>query len=221
MRLNRFIAQATGVSRRKADLLIATGRITVNDKLIWLGYDVKTTDVVKYDGVQLELDPIFTTILLHKPIGYVCSRNGQGSPTIYDLLPKEYQSLKPVGRLDKDSSGLILLTNNGNLHQKLTHPSYGKIKRYQIELDKPLNNEDQLKISNGIELDDGISRLRLSGSGHSWVVDMQEGRNRQIRRTFEVLKYRVTSLHRTAFGNYSLGTIPLGKYRLVEDKPEN
>lgn len=185
--------------------------------MVWLGYEVAHNDIVKYAGKQLELDPLFTTILLHKPVGYVCSRNGQGSRTIYDLLPKEYQSLKPIGRLDKDSSGLLLLTNNGNLHQQLTHPSFGKIKRYEIELDRALSDSDQARIAKGIPLEDGLSHLQLSGAKSSWVVTMQEGRNRQIRRTFEALGYRVVRLHRTVFGDFTIGTIPSGKYELAED----
>src|ERR1700760_3036107 len=122
MRINKFVAASSGLSRRKADELIAKGSVTVNGKRVEQGQDVSDADIVKLGTNILKL-PAAATIMFNKPVGYVVSREGQGSRTIYELLPQQYQSLKPVGRLDKNSSGLLLLTNDGNLANDLTHPS--------------------------------------------------------------------------------------------------
>ena len=207
MRINKYVALATGLSRRKADDVIASGQIKINGTPATTGSTLSDQDIVTLNNKKLSL-PIFTTILLNKPTGYVCSRNGQGSKTIYDLLPAKYHNLKPIGRLDKNSSGLLLLTNNGTLHQQLSHPSYVKQKRYIVTLNKPLLPQDQTNILKGVMLEDGISKLQLKKDGKSWIVTMAEGRNRQIRRTFFALGYKVTKLTRTNFGPYKLSDIP-------------
>lgn len=220
MRINKFVALATGLSRRRADDLIARGNITVNGAPVSAGLDVTGTDSVMMNGKVIEAPKQTTTIILNKPVGYVVSRDGQGSKTIYDLLPPEYQGLKPVGRLDKDSSGLLVLTDNGNLAHQLTHPSFQKTKIYEATLDKPLEPlHHQIISDHGISLEDGVSKLQLSrlqdGDDTHWIVTMHEGRNRQIRRTFASLGYTVTTLHRTHFGPYHLGKIASGiSYRI-------
>jgi 23S rRNA pseudouridine2605 synthase len=203
MRINKFIAQATGLSRREVDALISAQKVTVNNLIAQTGLQITEEDSIILNGKKLRLQAL-TTILLNKPVGYVCSRNGQGSKTIYDLLPKQYHNLKTAGRLDKDSSGLLLLTNDGTLANTLTHPSFDKNKVYEVQLNKALSLQDKLKIEHGIELEDGISALQLKGRDKKWVVTMKEGRNRQIRRTFNQLDYTVTKLHRIRFGNYSI-----------------
>src|SRR5688572_20140128 len=217
MRINKFIAAATGLSRRAADKAIEDGRVTVNGIRPQPGQNVSPGDDVRLDKKLLEGPQAARTIILNKPAGYVVSRDGQGSKTVYDLLPKDLKYLKPIGRLDKDSSGLLLLTNNGELAQELTHPSYQKTKIYEIELNKPLQPLHRQMISDhGIQLDDGPSKLELGrmreGNDKAWRVTMYEGRNRQIRRTFAALGYRVTNLHRTHFGRYSLGPLKEGKF---------
>lgn len=207
MRINKYVALATGISRRKADDVINSGQIKINGTPANTGSTLSDQDIVTLNNKKLSL-PIFTTILLNKPTSYVCSRNGQGNKTIYDLLPAKYHHLKPIGRLDKNSSGLLMLTNNGTLHQKLSHPSYAKQKRYIVTLNKPLLPQDQTTILKGVMLDDGISKLQLNKEGESWIVKMSEGRNRQIRRTFSALGYKVISLKRTNFGPYKLSDIP-------------
>lgn len=211
MRINQFVAQATGLSRRAADQAIKDGRVSINGQLAKLGDPVKDSTQVTLDTTSLELSPL-VTIMLNKPAGYVVSRDGQGSQTIYDLLQSKYHNLKPVGRLDKDSSGLLVLTNDGELANELTHPSYSKNKVYEVELDKPLEEEHQQSIREGVELEDGVSRLEIQplGSLKNWQVTMSEGRNRQIRRTFAALDYKVTKLHRTRFGSYKLGALSEG-----------
>jgi 23S rRNA pseudouridine2605 synthase len=217
MRLNVFIAQASDLSRRAADRAIEAGRVSINGAPPTLGQQVALADVVLLDGQKLQLQQQSQTVLFHKPVGYVCSRNGQGSRTIYELLPKELTILNPIGRLDKDSSGLLLLTNDGQLTQQLSHPRYQKIKVYHVELDSGLQPLHQQMISDyGITLEDGVSKLQLQGldgSRRTWEVRMHEGRNRQIRRTFESLGYKVAKLHRVQFGDYHLGDLSPGKYK--------
>lgn len=215
MRINQFVAQATGLSRRKADTVIAAGSVMINGDRAQLGDTVSDTDKVTYKGKHLIIKATLT-VMLNKPVGYVCSRDGQGSKTIYDLLPPELHRLKPAGRLDKESSGLLLLTNDGNLAHNLTHPSKQKEKVYEVTLEQTLNERDKQKIEQGVMLEDGISALKLNGSGNNWVITLSEGRNRQIRRTFASLGYGVTKLHRTSFGSYELGQIDTAKYETVK-----
>lgn len=219
MRLNQFLAARTSLSRRTADQAISEGRVEINGVLARLGDTVIDSDIVTLDGRPLEEQPQLVTIMLHKPAGYVVSRNGQGSQTVYDLLPKDYHHLNPVGRLDKDSSGLLLLTNDGKRANRLTHPSQQKEKIYEVTLNKALEALDQDAIHDkGIRLEDGLSRLHLTplGDNHrAWRVRMHEGRNRQIRRTFAALGYTVTKLHRTHFGEYTLGSLKTGDFSVI------
>ncbi|MBP7807034.1 rRNA pseudouridine synthase [Candidatus Saccharibacteria bacterium] len=220
MRINKYLAQATGISRRAADRVLLQGKVTVNGIPAATGVDVGATDTVLLNGRELQLPASFTTIMLNKPAGYICSRDGQGGKTIYDLLPKELHTLKPVGRLDKDTSGLLLLTDDGKRAQELTHPKYQKEKRYEVKLHKPLTEADFVSITTtGVTVEDGVSTLGLESlDAHKtrWKVTMHEGRNRQIRRTFEALGYRIVSLHRTHFGPYSLNKLTSGTYAVVE-----
>jgi 23S rRNA pseudouridine2605 synthase len=219
IRLNKYIASVLAIGRRQVDTLIEKGKVTVNGKKPELGARMHPGDVVLVDGKTLmpQATP-FVYLALHKPINYICSRKQQGdTPTIYALLPEKYQHLKPVGRLDKDSSGLLLLTNDGNFAHQMTHPSFGKVKRYEILLNKPLQPLHHQMISNhGIDLPDGKSKLTLQrindGDDYAWEVTMHEGRNRQIRRTFAVLGYGVRKLHRTHFGNYTINTLKSGEF---------
>ena len=217
-RLNKFVALALGVSRRQADELIEQGKVTVNGQPAKLGQRITTTDIIRHGNKRLTAQS-HQLILLHKPVGYLYSRASQGGiPTIYELLPKSLHHLKPVGRLDKDSSGLILLTNDGDFAHQMTHPSFYKIKRYLVTLDQPLQPLHRQMINDfGVQLPDGPSRLTLERQHDSddrrWIVQMSEGRNRQIRRTFAALGYTVIKLHRTDFGNYTLGDIKRGEFQ--------
>lgn len=218
VRLNKYLAQATGISRRSADAAIMAGRVKVNQTVAEVGLSVAETDQVTLDGRAITPSVKQLTLMLNKPVGYVCSRQGQGSQTVYDLLPPEYHHLKPVGRLDKDSSGLLLLTGDGDLANKLTHPRYAKLKQYKIKLNKTLLPEHQIQIEQGVQLEDGPSRLKLAQPNNrrdDWQVTMQEGRNRQIRRTFAQVGYKVISLHRTQFGPYQLRDLKPGQFSLV------
>lgn len=219
-RLNKFVALSLGVSRRAADELIEQGSILVNDQPSRLGQQLTPTDTVRYQG-NIISPQRHQLIMLHKPAGYLCSRASQGGvPTIYELLPAQLHHLKPVGRLDKDSSGLVLLTNDGDFAHQMTHPSFRKTKRYLITLDTDLQPLHRQMISDfGVQLPDGPSRLSLErqqdGDERRWIVLMSEGRNRQIRRTFAALGYTVKKLHRTDVGSYRLGELRRGDWREI------
>lgn len=215
MRINKYVALCSHLSRRKADSAIEAGMVTVNGKTVDTGYQVQPGDLVTLAGQDLVI-PTSQTIILNKPKGYVVSRNGQGSQTIYSLLPEDLQPLNPVGRLDKDSSGLLLLTNDGQLSQQLMHPSQQKQKIYEVELSKNLVDSDRMHIEDGVLLDDGVSRLGLEGRGKSWLVTMSEGRNRQIRRTFSKAGYQVLELHRVQIGDIKLGDLTTGKWKYLD-----
>ncbi len=216
MRINKFVAQATGLSRRAADRAIQDGRVEFNQRGAHLGDIVGEEDIITLDKQRITHLVKTLTVMLNKPRGYVCSRQGQGSKTIYDLLPADYQALKPVGRLDKDSSGLLLLTSDGDLANQLTHPRYTKTKVYEVSLNKPLERIHYKQVANqGLQLDDGLSKFSITKRGEAgkdWQVTMHEGRNRQIRRTFLALGYTVKRLHRIQFGSYKLNDLPLGHY---------
>lgn len=221
-RLNKFLAHTLGISRREADDYLAAGRISVDGIPAILGGRFISGQTVALDGRPLEMGAHhYTYLLLNKPAGYVCSRRSQdGTPTIYELLPEKYHALKSVGRLDRDSSGLLLLTDDGDKAFEMTHPKFHKTKTYEVELDTSLQPLHRQMISDrGVLLDDGPSKLELERlheeDNRSWRVVMHEGRNRQIRRTFAALGYTVTRLHRTHFGPYELNGLKEGDHLSV------
>lgn len=220
-RLNKYLALQLGISRREADEFIERGEVTINGTVATLGAQITDEDaiIVKDKVINGGTERLY--YLFNKPVGYVCSRKQQGdSPTIYDLIPKELHALKPVGRLDRDSSGLLLLTNDGDLAFQMTHPKFKKIKIYGVHLDRDLEPLHQQMISDyGVTLDDGISKFLLEkildDRRDMWRITMSEGRNRQIRRTFAALGYTVTALHRTHFGPYTLGNLDPGHMKEI------
>ena len=219
LRLNKFLATNLGVSRREADNLISAGKVLVNNKPAELGARIEDNDNVVVDGKKITSVSLIY-IALNKPAGYVCSRKRQGdTPTMYELLPEKYQSLKSVGRLDKDSSGLILLTNDGDFAFQMTHPKFIKAKIYEAHINRELEPLHQQMIADfGVQLPDGRSQLgleKLDNTRTFWRITMSEGRNRQIRRTFEALGYKVTALHRTNFGRYGLSGLESGQFTEV------
>ena len=230
IRLNKFLAERLGMSRREADELIAAGKVFIDEKPAILGARIDKNNKVCYNKKTIPFETDYLYIAFNKPVGYVCSRRAQGgTPTLYELLPKEYQKLKTVGRLDKDSSGLILLTNDGDFAYQMTHPKFHKEKVYEVTLDRSLEPLHQQMISDyGVMLDDGLSKFTVikdelatplsAGSAERthFTVILTEGRNRQIRRTFAALGYRVTALHRVQFGKYQLSGLKPGKYVTIK-----
>ena len=224
-RLNKFLALQLGISRRQADELIEKGRISINGKTAQLGERFKAGDEIKLgEKIISKTREEKKYVIFNKPRGYVCSRKKQGeNETIYAILPKEFSALKPVGRLDKDSSGILLLTNDGDFAFQMTHPKFRKVKEYLVSLDTPLQPIHQQMIADfGINLPDGKSQLgleRLDDSRKNWKVIMSEGRNRQIRRTFSAIGYEVKELHRTVFGSYILPKdLNFGDFRKIEKR---
>lgn len=205
------------MSRRSADAAIDSKKVLIDGVQAVLGQEVQDENIVTLDGKVLKLQNESITLKLHKPAGYVCSREGQGSKTIYDLLPKKYKSLKPVGRLDKDTSGLILLTNDGSLANELTHPRYQKKKVYEVLLNKTLALSDKKQLLTGVNLSDGLSKFIniKECSTNKYEITLSEGKNRQIRRSFNALGYKIEKLHRISVGAYKLNDLEQGKISIL------
>jgi 23S rRNA pseudouridine2605 synthase len=221
-RLNKYLATNLGISRREADDLISAGQVAIDGQPVILGTRIEEGRAATVKGTPVKAKAA-TYLMLNKPPGYVSSRRRQGmTPTLYELLPEEYQKLKTVGRLDKDSSGLILLTSDGDFAFAMTHPKFRKNKTYHVSLESSLAPLHQQMIADfGIHLTDGSSKLTLTPLGQSrrnWQVELSEGRNRQIRRTFGALGLTVKKLHRVSFGPYSLDGLASGKWKILSAK---
>jgi 23S rRNA pseudouridine2605 synthase len=224
MRLNRYISNAGICSRREADDLIASGQISVNGKTITeMGYKVKPTDVVKYGKKALNPERM-VYMLLNKPKDYITTtEDPEDRKTVLDLIEGACQErVYPVGRLDRNTTGLLLLTNDGELAEKLTHPSSGVKKVYQAELDKPITTEDFEALRAGVELEDGFIKPDDVGivTPDAQVIGLEihSGRNRIVRRMFEHLGYEVKKLDRTTFAGLNKKDLPRGKWRFLTEK---
>ncbi len=218
MRLNRFLAAAGVGSRRHCDELIAASRVTINGKVCTnFGAQRSAHDHVKVDGKLVRVAPALT-IMLHKPAGFVSTRRDpHARDTVFDLLPQKLTRLFNIGRLDAQTEGLLLLTNDGELAQRLTHPRYKTDKEYEVTLDRPWDPALAPKLRRGIFLDDQrakIARLHSVSPTHLRVV-LQQGINRQIRRMFEAVGYRVKHLLRVRVGNLRLADLPRGHWRVI------
>jgi 23S rRNA pseudouridine2605 synthase len=218
MRLNRFLAAAGFGSRRKCDEMIAAGRVTINGR-VCTDFSAQPTerDHVKMDGKLIHRERAMT-IALHKPAGFVSTRSDpHARDTIFDLLPPKFPRLFNVGRLDAQSEGLLLLTNDGNLAQNLTHPRFKIEKEYEVTLDRQWNAEHAEKLLCGIFLDGQraqITRLQPIGLARLRVV-LRRGINQQIRRMFHAVGYDVQRLVRVRIGNLRLGDLPRGHWRAL------
>jgi 23S rRNA pseudouridine2605 synthase len=221
MRLNKWLVLAgAATGRRQADELIRSRRIEVSGAPAGLGTQVEETDQVSIDGRPLSIQPAKThVILFHKPVGVVSSHRQQGkSRIVFDYLPKEYHADIIVGRLDKESEGLVLLTNNGQLAHEFMHPSHAVERRYLVRTKREISLEDLKQLHNGIELDDGLSKFMSCELVGPQALDirLEEGRNRQIRRTLAALRHQVTELIRVSHGAYDLTGLKAGEWRLEE-----
>ena len=226
MRLNKFVANAGVCSRREADKLIADGLITVNAIVVTeMGTKVLPTDSVKYAGEKLSSErSVF--ILMNKPKNHITTVSDEkGRKTVMDILGnKVRERVYPVGRLDRDTTGVLLLTNDGQLAKKLTHPSFNIKKIYIAELDKSVDQTGLRKLQEGIELDDGIAKFDLieyvdpSDSKKRVRVELHSGKNRIVRRMFESLGIEVLKLDRTSFAGLTKGMVTRGKWRFLEAK---
>ncbi|HTU70012.1 MAG TPA: pseudouridine synthase [Candidatus Baltobacteraceae bacterium] len=222
MRLNKYIAQAGVASRRRADELIARGKVRVNGKVVReLGTIVVPEDLVDVSGTAIRPVEESAYLVLHKPAGVMTTmRDPQGRRTVADLLPKRTPRLVPVGRLDYDTAGVLLMTNDGDLTNRLLHPRYGVEKTYRATIGGRLSPEEVKRVHEGVTLDRGeraeAAKVRVVAvrAGTSVIdVTVHEGRNRQVRRMFESLGHPVQALVRLRFGPVSLGDLPAGHSR--------
>ena len=224
IRLNRFIANAGVCSRREADNLISSGKIKVNGKVITeMGYKVKKTDKVEYRGQKLKSET-HQYVLLNKPRGFVTTtKDPHAKRTVMELVDKACdERIYPVGRLDKETTGLLLFTNDGELAKKLTHPSHKVKKVYQVELDKAITQTDFDSILNGVELEDGLAQVNemaiLGEEKKTIGVEIHMGKNRIVRRIFEHFGYQVKKLDRVMFAHLTKKNLPRGKFRHLGPK---
>lgn len=228
-RLNKFIASSGLCSRRKADELIEAGKVFVNGKPVKeLGFQVGPKDKVTVDGTPVK--PLKNEYYkFYKPAGYITtSEDEKGRKTIYDLLPPELKKLKPVGRLDKDSTGLIIMTNDGELINKMTHPSIKVPKVYVVTVNGKLEPEHGEKMFNGfeIETDTGEKKMayaqvlpvEITSKSSTVQVTLYQGINRQIRKMFAKLGFEVISLKRIQHATITLEGIKKGQIRLLKPK---
>ncbi|WP_139361752.1 pseudouridine synthase, partial [Spirosoma sp. 209] len=223
-RLNRYIANSGVCSRREADELISKGDITVNGKVVTeMGFRVKDGDTVKY-GTKVLNPERFVYVLLNKPKDYITTTDDpEERKTVMELVADAGNfRLYPVGRLDRKTTGLLLLTNDGELADKLTHPSNNIRKIYQVEIDKPITEADFETLLKGIELEDGPikpdSMSIITPDAQVVGIEIHSGRNRIVRRMFEHLGYEVTKLDRTTFAGLTKKELPRGKWRFLDPK---
>lgn len=223
MRLQKYLALAGVCSRRRGEEMIAGGRVRVNGAVVTeMGFKVDSSaDEVLFDDQRVDLpaEPQFVYYAVNKPKGYVSSCAQDNAKLVVDLAPKDVR-VYPVGRLDKDSTGLILLTNDGRLHLELSHPSFDHEKEYEVWLKTSVAQGALHKIRTGLNLDGTKTRpvkLRVLGPNHVLMV-MQEGRNRQIRRMFQKVGNEVIALKRVRFANIKLGNLKEGQYRALTAK---
>jgi 23S rRNA pseudouridine2605 synthase len=220
MRLNKYVANAGVCSRRDADTYIAAGNVTVNGKPITeMGFKVKLTDEVRFDGRLLNPEKK-EYILLNKPKNFITTtRDEKGRRTVMELISNASKArLVPVGRLDRNTTGLLLFTNDGDLAKKLTHPKYGVRKIYHVELDKNLKVDDLHKIQEGVTLDDGEVKVDevsyINNAPKREVgIEIHSGKNRIVRRIFEHLGYEVVKLDRVIFASLTKKDLPRGHWR--------
>jgi len=226
MPLNKYVAHCGICSRRDAVALIKEGKLKVNDAVILEpGFKVEPEDIVQFSGKRIFPEKNLVYILLNKPKDYITTLDDpEGRKTVLDLLKgATNERVFPVGRLDRNTTGVLLLTNDGDMTQKLSHPSHEVRKIYEVKLDKPLGKVDFEKILQGLNLDDGFVRadaLAYSDPKDKSVVgiELHSGRNRIVRRMFEYLGYDVRNLDRVMFGNLTKKNVERGKWRFLNEK---
>lgn len=224
IRLNKFIADAGICSRREADQLIVQGEITVNGEVVTtMGVKVSRQDDVRYNGSRLRAEKL-VYVLLNKPKDFITTTDDpENRRTVMDLIKNACEErIYPVGRLDRNTTGLLLFTNDGELAKTLSHPSGNVRKIYKVELDKPLTKVDFNKIAEGVELEDGPAKVdeiaALTSDMLSVGVELHSGRNRIVRRIFETLGYEVIRLDRVVYASLDKQMLPRGKWRFLTDR---
>ncbi len=226
MRLNKYIAHCGVCSRRQAAELVKSGQIVVNDEIVlepWIL--VGEEDVVKYKDQILKREEKKIYLLMNKPKNVITtSSDERGRKTVLDIVGgKVKERIYPVGRLDRDTTGLLLLTNDGDLAKKLSHPSHNVKKVYHVALDREVSQHDIEKIAKGLELEDGNALVDKVGHAHGRgknevIIEIHIGRNRIVRRIFEHLGYRVKTLDRIYYGGLTKKDLPRGFFRPLKEK---
>jgi 23S rRNA pseudouridine2605 synthase len=229
MRINKFITSNTEISRRKADQLILEGKVFLNGKKIekpGITIDPET-DIIKIGGKMIHPNQQKEYFALNKPKGYIATRQDElMRKTIMELIPKG-KNLKPVGRLDKDSEGLLLISNDGDFINKLTHPKFECEKEYYVKIKKEVTDEDIEKLEKGIKIEGrktAPAKLKIKNRTENetiLTITIHEGRNRQVRKMFASLGYNVKYLQRIRIGKIKLGRLEKGKYRSLTPKEIN
>ncbi len=225
VRLNKFIASSGLCSRRKADELIEQGVVKVNGITIKeLGYSVTTKDKVTVNGQPVKKGN-FVYIKYYKPAGYITTMSDEkGRKTIYDILPDEVKELKPAGRLDKDSTGLLIMTNDGDFINKVTHPSIKIPKIYRVTAEGKMNQQHLLQMAKGIEIEKGkiayadSSILDYEGKNTVLQIVLYQGMNRQIRKMLDSLGFPVISLKRISHGTINIQGLKKGQFKYIKPR---
>ncbi len=226
MPLNKFIAHAGVCSRREAADLVKEGKVKVNGDTIYEpSFKVSSNDKIVFNNKQLQTQRNLVYILLNKPKDYITTaKDTHGRKTVFELIGQASdERVYPVGRLDRNTTGVLLLTNDGELTQKLTHPSFEVKKIYEVKLDKPLSKHDMDTIAAGFNLEDGFIKADAIGypdiKEKSTVgIEIHSGRNRIVRRMFEHLGYDVKNLDRVLFANLTKKNVERGKWRYLNEK---
>lgn len=221
MRINKFLATAGVASRRGADQLIQDGLVKINGKICSAGDDVNVgSDSVSVNGRLVNVVKKFDYYIMNKPKGYVCTvKDDKGRKTVMDLLPQSAKRLFPVGRLDYDTEGLLILTNDGDLTFRLTHPKNEVPKTYLVKTEKPVSDEDLMKLRSGVYIDGvktkkcNVRLIDSAKSGSKLHITISEGRNRQIRKMFEAVNNNVDFLKRIKIGDLTLTGLDRGEVR--------
>ena len=225
VRLQKFLANAGVTSRRKAEELIAAGKVKVNGRVVTeLGTKIDDEkDVVVVNGKKIQSAET-VWIALHKPRGYLSTRRDpQGRPTIYDLLPEAFHGLFYVGRLDLDSEGLVLLTNDGDTANRMLHPRYEVERVYEVLIRGELKPDRIEQLLEGVELDDGVATaqsVRVLGVARNEMrlrLSLREGKKREVRRMLWAVGHKVLRLKRLSYGPIKLGRLPEGKWRKLTE----
>lgn len=225
IRLNKYLSNAGVCSRREADVLIQTGVVSVNGKVITeLGYRVSPTDRIQYDGETIQAETK-RYVLLNKPKGFVTAlEDPRGRKTVMSLVKKACRErIYPVDKLEKDGTGLLLFSNDGDLVKKLTHPRSKTSKLYHVEVNKPVQKEHLQTLLNGIDLEDGRTYFQEAeyvkgGNSHDVGVRLISGKNRVVTRAFEALGYVVTKIDRVEYAGLNKKDLPRGMFRHLSEK---
>ena len=225
MRLNKYLAQAGVASRRKADELIQAATTTVNGKLVLdPALEVGLEDIVAYDGRQLSIKSKTELYILNKPAGIITTVSDErGRRSVVDLVPSK-ERLFPIGRLDRDTTGLVLLTNDGDLANRLAHPRWRIPRIYNAVVDHSLSNQEISRMAKGMFIGEGefgkaeVLKQVTVKSRTEIILRLRRGKKREIRRLFHYLNRKLFSLNRTQFGKLELGDLPIGHYRQLSEQ---